>query len=65
MLKKQVVALAEADDDINWDAQIDSTVVQVHQHAVGARKRGSTVTNRGAPRLCPLSGRCWPPRSPR
>jgi hypothetical protein len=38
MRKKQVIALAEADDDINWDAQIDSTVVRVHQHAAGARK---------------------------
>src|SRR5687768_1743110 len=42
MLKKQVIALAETDDDIDWDAQIDSTVVRVHQHAAGARKRGST-----------------------
>jgi transposase len=46
-LKKQVIALAEADDDINWDAQIDSTIVRVHQHAASARKKGSTVTNRG------------------
>ncbi|WP_373313550.1 IS5 family transposase [Catellatospora citrea] len=45
MLKKQVIALAEADDDIDWDAQIDATIVRVHQHAAGARKRGSTVTN--------------------
>jgi transposase len=46
-LKKQVIALAEADGDIEWDAQIDSTVVRVHQHAAGARKRGSIRTNRG------------------
>jgi transposase len=37
-LKAQVVALAEADGDIDWDAQADSTVVRAHQHAAGARK---------------------------
>ncbi|MFY1670215.1 IS5 family transposase [Plantactinospora sp. WMMB334] len=41
-LKQQVVALAEADGDIDWDAQVDSTVVRAHQHAAGARKGGST-----------------------
>ncbi|GIG03097.1 transposase [Catellatospora citrea] len=45
MLKKQVIALAEA--DIDWDALIDYTIVRVHQHAAGARKGGSTVSNRG------------------
>lgn len=47
MLKKQVIALAEADGDIDWDAQVDATIVRVHQHASGARKGGSTVTSRG------------------
>jgi transposase len=40
-LKAEVVALAEADGDIDWDAQVDSTVVRAHQHAAGARKGGS------------------------
>lgn len=40
-LKQQVLALAEADGDIDWDAQADSTVVRTHQHATGARKGGS------------------------
>ncbi|MFC4129039.1 IS5 family transposase [Hamadaea flava] len=56
MLKKQVIALAEADGDIDWDAQIDSTIVRVHQHAAGARKGGSTPTN-------PSTGAAWPPAS--
>ncbi|GAB3329437.1 hypothetical protein GCM10027452_01850 [Micromonospora halotolerans] len=47
MLKKQVLALAEADGDIDWHAQIDSTIVRVHQHAAGARKGGSTGSNSG------------------
>ena len=45
-LKAHVVAVAELDDDIDWHAQIDSTVVRTHQHAAGARKRGSAPTNR-------------------
>jgi hypothetical protein len=46
MLKQRVIALAEADGEVDWDAQVDSTVVRVHQHAAGARKGGSTVSNR-------------------
>jgi transposase len=33
---------AEAAGALDWDAQIDSTVVRAHQHAAGARKGGST-----------------------
>ncbi|MEV4135902.1 transposase [Dactylosporangium sp. NPDC049742] len=47
MLKLRVVALAEADGDIDWSAQIDSTVVRVHQHAAGVRTGGLTVTSHG------------------
>jgi transposase len=32
---------ADAAGELNWDAQIDSTVVRAHQHAAGARKRGT------------------------
>jgi hypothetical protein len=39
-LKAHVIALAELDDDIGWDAQVDSTIVRTHQHAAGAAKGG-------------------------
>jgi transposase len=39
-LKAHVVALADADGELDWDAQVDSTVVRAHQHAAGARKGG-------------------------
>jgi transposase len=39
-LKAHVIMLAELDDDIDWDAQIDATIVRTHQHAAGAAKRG-------------------------
>lgn len=42
-LRQQVIALAEADGDIDWDTQVDSSVVRAHQHAAGARKGGSAV----------------------
>ena len=45
-LKAQVVTLAELDDDINWDAQVDATIVRAHQHAAGAVKRGSMSPRR-------------------
>jgi transposase len=32
---------ADAAGALDWDAQIDSSVVRAHQHAAGARKRGS------------------------
>lgn len=34
-------AQADAAGELDWDAQIDSTVVRAHQHAAGARKRGT------------------------
>ena len=42
-LKAAVVALAEAEEGIDWNAQADSTVVRAHQHAAGARKKGSRL----------------------
>jgi len=45
-MKQHVLALAEADGEIDWDAQIDSTVVRAHQHAAGARKGGLAQPNR-------------------
>ncbi|MFI8266679.1 IS5 family transposase [Streptomyces sp. NPDC085665] len=35
-----VLAVADADDDIDWTVSVDSTVVRAHQHAAGASKRG-------------------------
>jgi transposase len=32
---------ADAAGQLDWDAQVDSTVVRAHQHAAGARKGGS------------------------
>jgi transposase len=46
-LKRHVIALAELDEDIDWNAQADSTIVRTHQHAAGARKGGSPLRNRG------------------
>jgi transposase len=42
---------ADAAGELDWDAQIDSTVVRAHQHAGGARKGGSRrTTQRGGRR---------------
>lgn len=45
-LKREVIALAQAEDDIDWNAQADSTIVRAHQHAAGARKGGSAARTR-------------------
>jgi transposase len=42
---------ADGAGELDWDAQIDSTVIRAHQHAAGARKGGSRrTTQRGAKR---------------
>ena len=42
---------ADAARELDWDAQVDSTVVRAHQHAAGARKGGWTkTTQRGGRR---------------
>lgn len=41
-MKAQAITLAELDDDIDWNAQVDATIVRAHQHAAGAAKKGST-----------------------
>ncbi|PZF83974.1 hypothetical protein C1I99_30675 [Micromonospora deserti] len=41
-LKQHVIAVAETDGDVDWNAQADSTIARAHQHAAGARKGGST-----------------------
>jgi hypothetical protein len=39
-LTAHVVAPAELDGDIGWNAQVDATIVRAHQQAAGARKGG-------------------------
>jgi transposase len=39
-------ALADAAGAITWDVSVDSTVARAHQHAAGARKRGTCRRNR-------------------
>src|SRR5262245_38203886 len=47
---QQVVTALQARADaaglITWDVSVDSTVVQAHQHAAGARKRGTCRPSR-------------------
>ncbi|MFJ3638122.1 IS5 family transposase [Streptomyces sp. NPDC090112] len=35
-----LLAVADADDDVEWTVSVDSTVCRAHQHSAGARKRG-------------------------
>ena len=42
--------LIDTDKDTDLDAQIDSTVGRAHQHAAGARKRGSVPRTHEPPR---------------
>jgi transposase len=39
---------ADAAGELDWHAQIDSTVVRAHQHAAGARKRGTRRSGQAA-----------------
>ncbi|MEV8533925.1 hypothetical protein [Streptomyces sp. NPDC051211] len=39
---------ADAEDLITWDLNVDSTVCRAHQHAAGARKRGTCKRSRPA-----------------
>ncbi|RAJ76829.1 putative transposase of IS4/5 family DUF4096 [Streptomyces sp. PsTaAH-137] len=41
-----LVAKADAEEDLNWVVSVDSTIVRAHQHAAGARKKGSRPMNR-------------------
>ena len=41
---------ADAAGALDWDAQIDSSVVRAHQHAAGARKGGSPRSRQAAPK---------------
>jgi len=41
MILAAILAVADADDDIDWTVSVDSTVVRAHQHAAGALKKGA------------------------
>ena len=62
-LKAHVIALAHAEDDIDWDAQADSTAVRAHQHAAGARKKGIQRRNRRYAKASVVPGAVLLPRS--
>jgi hypothetical protein len=49
MILAAVLAVADADDDIDWTVSVDSTVVRAHQHAAGAYEKGAA--HPGARRL--------------
>ncbi|EFE72161.1 conserved hypothetical protein [Streptomyces viridosporus ATCC 14672] len=40
-----LVAQADADEDLSWAVSVDSTIVRAHQHAAGARKKGTRPAN--------------------
>ncbi len=42
-------AKADAAGDIDWLVSVDSTIVRAHQHAAGARKRGSATRPSAGP----------------
>jgi transposase len=44
----ELQAEADARELITWDLNIDSTVARAHQHAAGARKRGTCKRSRPA-----------------
>jgi transposase len=44
----ELQARADAKGLITWDINVDSTVCRAHQHAAGARKRGTCRRNRPA-----------------
>jgi transposase len=46
-------AHADSEGRITWDVSVDSTIARAHQHAAGARKRGTYRPNRRAPRMIP------------
>ncbi|MEU2491036.1 transposase [Streptomyces sp. NPDC007883] len=42
----ELQAQADAKQLITWDINVDSTVCRAHQHAAGARKKGTCRSNR-------------------
>lgn len=42
-LLAHVQTKSDADGEVVWEVSVDSTVIRAHQHAAGARKRGSAA----------------------
>jgi transposase len=52
----QLQAEADAKGLITWDVSVDSTIARAHQHAAGARKKGTcSGINREESRSSPLT----------
>jgi transposase len=45
-IEQQLQAGADAAGELDWNAQADSSIMRVHQHAAGARKGGSLRPSR-------------------
>jgi len=43
---EQLQARADTKGLITWEVSVDSTIVRAHQHAAGARKRGTSRSSR-------------------
>lgn len=41
----ELIAQADADEDLNWAVSVDSTIVRAHQLAAGARKKGPRLAS--------------------
>ncbi|MET7642522.1 transposase [Streptomyces sp. NPDC005426] len=41
-----LVVQADADEDLNWVVSLDAAIVRTHQHAAGARKKGTRIADR-------------------
>lgn len=41
-----LLAQADVDEELSWVVSVDSTIVIAHQHAAGARKRGTRPASR-------------------
>src|SRR4029450_11603583 len=54
---------ADAAGGLDWNAQIDPSVVRAHQHAAGARKGGSARSRQVGSRRWGGHGVGWPPSS--
>jgi hypothetical protein len=61
-MKAQVIAPAELDDDIDWNAQVDATIVRTHQHAAGAANPTTRSPTGNAAVPAAAGRRCCPSR---
>jgi transposase len=59
----QLQARADANNLITWDLNVDSTVCRAHQHAAGARKKGTCRRSRPAAPPSSLMTTVWDARA--